>query len=97
MVNDDVFGFAFAGKEGFDGRPEFLNVRNTFGVKVVQVFFYACCGVFTHLLLCFLKFCQFELVRNLLNLLHNFDLIIISSLRYFVMKGLLLYLILFCL
>ena len=39
MVNDNVFGFAFAGKEGFDGRPGFLNVRNTFGVKVVQVFF----------------------------------------------------------
>ena len=66
MDSDSVCTFIFIGKECSNGSPGLFSFCNTFGIEVVKALYFACFRTLTHLLLCFLQYCQFSLVRNLL-------------------------------
>ena len=79
-----------------------FTVFQNFLVSVILLEFkllkYCCLAfliIFVHLFHCFLQFCKFTQVPDLLNLLRNFDLVMISFLGLFVIKGLFMYLIFF--
>ena len=80
-------------KTGFMVFPNFLVSVIQLGFKLLKYCCFAFLRTFVKLFLCFLQFWKFTLVRDLLDLLCNFDLIIISFLSLFVVKELLLYLI----
>ena len=85
----------FLEKRGFTVFQNLLVPVLLLEFKLLNYCCYAFLRTFLHLFICFLQFRKFTLVRDLLNLLRIFDLIIISFLSLFVIKGLLLYLIFF--
>ena len=95
MDDDSVGSFNFVRVERFHGLPEFFSVRNTFRIQIVKVLLLSVSYNFCTFIPLFFTVLQIYASASLLNLLRNFDLVMISFLGLFVIKGLFMYMIFF--